>query len=95
VAALHDITLEGLEFHIRGYFDRRGGRVPDVPNHGFEEIRYEVYIASPDTPDRIKALVEEAERHCYVLNTLRRAVKIHACVMLNGTLLRELESAPA
>lgn len=95
MAALRDITLDVLEFNIRGYFDRRGGRLPDVPNRGFDEIRYEIRIESPDTPDRIKALVEEAERHCYVLNTLRRAVKIRARVTLNGTLLEELEGSPA
>ncbi len=94
MAALRDITLDGLEFSIRGYFDRRGGRVPDVPNRGFDEIRYETRIQSPEHPDRIKALVAEAERHCYVLSTLRRAVKISARVMLNGELLMELESTP-
>lgn len=94
MAALRELTLEKLEFHIRGYLDRRGGRVPDVPNLGFEEIRYEVHLESPDPAARIQALVEEAERHCYVLNTLRRAVRLRARVVLNGALLMEAESTP-
>ncbi len=94
MAALKDLTLDALEFSIRGYFDRRGGRLQDVPNRGFEEIRYETSIQSPESPQRIKELVEEAERHCYVLNTLRRAVKISARIVLNGELLMELESTP-
>lgn len=94
MAALRELTLEKLEFHIRGYVDRRGGRVPGVPNLGFEEIRYEIHLDSPDAPERIRALVEEAERHCYVLNTLRRAARLRGRVVLNGALLAEVESAP-
>jgi uncharacterized OsmC-like protein len=94
VAALREITLEKLAFHIRGYLDRRGGRVTGIPNLGFEEIRYEIHLESPDPAARIRALVEEAERHCYVLNTLRRAVRLRARVVLNGAVLAESESSP-
>jgi len=94
VAALKNITLDALEFQIRGYFDRRGGRVAGVPNRGFEEIRYETRIQSPETPERIKELVEEAEAHCYVLSTLRRAAKISARIVLNGILLMEFTHPP-
>ena len=94
MAALRDLRIDTLEFAIRGYFDRRGGRAAGVPNHGFEEIRYETRIQSPEPPDRIRALVDEAERHCYVLNTLRRAAKISARIVLNGSLLVELEHTP-
>jgi uncharacterized OsmC-like protein len=93
VAALRDIKLDALEFSIRGYFDRRGGRV-GVPNRGFEEIRYETRIQSPEAPERIKEIVEEAERYCYVLATLRRAVKLSARIILNGTLLMEFTHSP-
>jgi hypothetical protein len=88
------MTLDALEFRIRGYFDRRGGRVPDVPNQGFEEIRYDILVQSPESSERVKELVEEGERHCYALNTLRRAVKISGRVMLNGALLMEVGSQP-
>lgn len=94
MAALKNIVLDGLEFSIRGYFDRRGGRVAGVPNRGFEEIRYETRIESPEPAERIKNLVEEAERHCYVLSTLRRAVKVSARIVLNGTLLMEIAHTP-
>ena len=94
MAALRDLRIDALEFAIRGYFDRRGGRVPAVPNHGFDEIRYETRIQSPETPERIRALVEGAERHCYVLNTLKRAAKISGRIVLNGTLLMEIEHTP-
>ena len=94
MAALKNIVLDGLEFSIRGYFDRRGGRVAGVPNRGFEEIRYETRIESPEPAERIKNLVEEAERHCYVLSTLRRAAKVSARIVLNGTLLMEIAHTP-
>jgi uncharacterized OsmC-like protein len=94
VAALKNIRLDALEFSIRGYFDRRGGRLPGMPNRGFDEIRYEIRIESPEPPERIRELVDEAERHCYVLSTLKRAVKISARALLNGTVLVELEHTP-
>jgi hypothetical protein len=94
VAALRNITLDALEFVIRGYFDRRGGRLAEVPNRGFEEIRYETRIRSPEPADRITLLVEEAERHCYVLATLRRAVKVSARIVLNGAPLMEFTHPP-
>ncbi len=94
MAALKEITLEALEFSIRGYFDRRGGRVASLPNRGFEEIRYETRIQSPEPAERIKELVEETERHCYVLSTLRRAAKVSARIVLNGALLMEFTHLP-
>ncbi len=94
MAALKEIRLDALEFAIRGYFDRRGGRLAGVPNRGFDEIRYEIRIESPEPPQRVKELVEEAERHCYVLSTLRRAAKISARALLNGALLMEMEHTP-
>lgn len=90
MASLRGLTLDGLAFEIRGYFDRRGGRVTGVPNRGFDEIRYETRIQSPEPADRIRALVDEAEAHCYVLHTLARAVKLVGRITLNGTLLTEV-----
>jgi hypothetical protein len=94
VAALKNVRLDALAFAIRGYFDRRGGRLPEMPNRGFDEIRYEIRIESSEPPERIRELVEEAERHCYVLSTLKRAAKISARALLNGTLLVEMEHTP-
>lgn len=93
MASVRDIPIDALEFSIRGYFDRRGGRVADVPNRGFDEIRYETRIQSPAGSDRVRELVEEAERHCYVLHTLRRAARLFGRILLNGDLLMEVEHA--
>jgi predicted nucleic acid-binding Zn-ribbon protein len=90
VASLRDIPLDAVEFSIRGYFDRRGGRIADVPNCGIEEIRYETRIQSPAASDRVRELVEEAERHCYVLHTLRRAARLFGRILLNGDPLMEV-----
>lgn len=70
------------------------GGVAGVANRGFDEIRYETRIQSPEPAARIKELVEEAERHCYVLSTLRRAAKISARIVLNGALLMEFTHPP-
>ena len=60
MAALRDLRIDALEFAIRGYFDRRGGRVAGAPNRGFEEIHYETRIQSPEPPDRIRELAAGA-----------------------------------
>lgn len=94
MAALKSIRIDKLEFAIRGYFDRRGGRLPGLPNRGFDEIRYEIQIESPEPAERIRELVVEAESNCYVLATLKRAAKISARVLLNGEPLIEVEHKP-
>ncbi len=94
LAAAKDLRLDRLEVAIRGSFDRAGGRLPGVPNRGIVEIRYETHIGSPESPTTVRALAEEAERHCYVLNTLKRAVKIFGRIFHNDNLLLEVAHSP-
>lgn len=89
-----EITLDTVEFTIRGYFNRAGGRFAGVLNRGIEEIQYETRINSPETPEVIKALAHDAEAYCYVLATLRRAVRINGRILHNGLLLFETTHGP-
>lgn len=74
---------------VKDFRNREGGDA-----YGFEEIRYETRIESSEPPERIRELVEEAERHCYVLSTFKRAVKISARILLNGAPFMEIEHKP-
>lgn len=88
MASAKDLRLEKVEWALRGYFDRSGGRAPGVLNRGIEEIRYETHIESPEDAATISALAAEAESQCYVLSTLKRAVRLSGQIFHNGQLLR-------
>jgi uncharacterized OsmC-like protein len=76
-AALMDVKLGKCEINMRGTFDRRHGG-------GFLNFSYETKISSSDSDYDIKKLVEYAENGCFVLNTLKKAVRIEGVIYLNG-----------
>src|SRR5919108_4071015 len=77
VAAAMGIELEALEVEAIGDLDLRGtlGMDREVPV-GFSSIRCESRVTVKDDgrPERAKRLLENAERYCVVLNTLRGGV---------------------
>lgn len=90
-AALADLKLESVATRVRGYFDPRPGYVEGLPNLGFEEIRCEVRIESPEPAERILELMVRVEQQCYVLNTLRRCCTVHHRIHHNGAVLRDVQ----
>jgi uncharacterized OsmC-like protein len=88
-AALLGLQLDSVRITVKGYFDRCGGHVEGRPNQGIDDIRTEVRIESPEPVEKIKQLMDLVERECYVLNTLKRGVKVSQRVMLNGTTVVE------
>jgi putative redox protein len=79
-AVRNNITLSSLENAVRGKFDRGKSR-------RFLEFVYDLRIESPDPPEKIRAMVENAEKFCFVSNTLARSAKLTGNVYLNGNLL--------
>ena len=81
VAAAMGIELEELEVEAIGDLDLRGtlGVDRQVPV-GFTRIRCEtrVRVKDDDRPERAKRLLENAERYCVVLNTLRGGVPVES-----------------
>ncbi|MDA4128753.1 MAG: OsmC family protein [Thaumarchaeota archaeon] len=75
------VPLDDLQMTARGHFNRKLGG-------SFEEMIYDVRIASKATSESIKALSREAEEMCYAHNTLRKAgLKMTTNLYLNGELL--------
>jgi uncharacterized OsmC-like protein len=87
-AARMDIPLDSVEVTVEADYDARGMYALDenVPP-GWTGIRYITHIASAAEPQRIRELVEFADRHSSILDGLRRAVPVA------GEL--RIESAPA
>ena len=81
VAAAMGIEIESLEVEAIGDMDLRGtlGMDRDVPV-GFSNIRCETRVAVKDDgrPERAKRLLENAEKYCVVLNTLRQGVPVES-----------------
>lgn len=90
VAAAMGIELEALEVEVEGDLDLRGtlGTDRSVPV-GFTDIRCDTRVTVKDDgrPERAQRLLENAERYCVVLNTLRGGVPVKSSFAL--------ETAPA
>lgn len=86
VAAAMGIELQALEVEAIGTLDLRGtlGVARDVPV-GFASIecRTRVTIRDDGRPERAQRLLENAERYCVVLNTLRTGVPVESTFALD------------
>ena len=76
-AAHLGIPIDSVEVIIEADYDARGmyGLDDSVPP-GWGGVRYTTVIASSAPPDRIRELVETADRHSPILDDLRRAVPV-------------------
>jgi uncharacterized OsmC-like protein len=81
VAAAMGLELESLEVEASGEMDLRGtlGMDREIPV-GLQRIRCETRVSVKDDgrPERAKRLLENAERYCVVLNTLRNGVPVES-----------------
>ncbi len=66
--------LQGLEASAEGVLDVRGRKgEADVPVH-FTSVRLHVKIKTPEPDERIRRLIELAEKYCPVQSLIRAAV---------------------
>ena len=85
VAAAMGIELESLEVEAIGEVDLRGTMGMDRQTPvGFDKIRCETQVSVKDDgrPERAQRLLENAERYCVVLNTLRAGVPVESSFSL-------------
>jgi len=86
VAAAMGIEIEWLEVEAIGELDLRGtlGMDREAPV-GFSSIRCEsrVKVKDDGRPERAKRLLENAERYCVVLNTLRAGLPVESTFSLS------------
>src|SRR5262249_28001066 len=85
VAAAMGIELEQLEVVAIGDLDLRGTLGVDRQTPvGFTHIRCEsrVTVKDDDRPERARRLLENAEKYCVVLNTLRGRLPVESTFAL-------------
>ena len=88
LASVMDIELEEASVDLTGHLDLQGllgmGKEKGIPP-GLLDVRFKANIVSPDSQERLQALVDAVEAQCPVLDSLLRNIDVKGSAMLNGT----------
>jgi uncharacterized OsmC-like protein len=76
-AAVLEVPLDSVEVTVETDYDARGlFGVDDTIAPGWSAVRYTAKISSPAPQERVRELVEHADRHSSVLDIIRRALPV-------------------
>lgn len=89
LAIVDDLKIDGIEAIIRGHTAGRG------LDSYFTDFAFDVMLTGSEDEQKIKKVAVEAERLCYVHNTLKRAVPVASTVSLNGKIVYSSTFGPA
>lgn len=84
-AAVLGIPIAKIEVEVESEFDARGMLYLSDSTPGFEALHYSVYIESPAPKAKVRALIEEADKHSPVLDDFRRALPVKREVSIKST----------
>ncbi|MGI6434503.1 MAG: OsmC family protein [Syntrophomonadaceae bacterium] len=71
------MQIDDIRIYIEGDFDPRGMSSSSTGiRSGFQEIRYQVVVDSPDNPDMVRKLVEQAVKICPVKDTIMNGTTV-------------------
>lgn len=75
------VSIDSIRCRVEGDIDLNGltGKYPDI-RPGFQALRMKLDIRSKEPADKIKAIVEEAEKRCPVKNCLDKPVPISVSI---------------
>ncbi len=91
-ASAMGIELDELKIECEGDIDLHGMMgMDDAVPPGFAEVRFEAHIKSKESPERIRELVEMAQTHGPLLDTITRPVRTIGNAYLNGELVNSFE----
>lgn len=84
-AAEMAIELRRVHVEVEGHIDLRAlVGVADVAP-GYEGLRVTVVLEGPEPEERYRALADEVDRHCPVLDALARPLAVHRSVNFGGS----------
>jgi uncharacterized OsmC-like protein len=76
-AAMLEVPLDSVEVTVEADYDARGlFGVDDSVPPGWSAVRYSARISSAAPEERVRELVEYADRHSSVLDIIRRAIPV-------------------
>ncbi len=85
---VRELAIEAVSGTLRGHVHHR-------VDGGFTDLIYDVHLTGEASDDTLTTLAADAERYCYVHNTLRNAVPMTVRLHLNGRQVTERSSRPA
>jgi len=83
-AAILGIPITRLEIDVESDFDARGMLYLSDDPPGFEALRYKVHVESPAPEEKIRELIEEADKHSPVLDDFRRALPVESEITIKS-----------
>jgi uncharacterized OsmC-like protein len=72
-AARMEVTLSRITIDVEADFDAGAQYGVSAAPPGFAEVRYAVVVVSPDPADKVREVIDRAERHCPNLDVFARA----------------------
>ena len=91
LAATKGVKLEECEVTLKAHLNVRGllgiKEGKEAVHPGFSSISYETKIKSSESKEIIRALVEDVENQCPVMDMLTRSVKIEGTALVNDEVL--------
>jgi hypothetical protein len=83
-APLYDVPLEEVQADVRAEFNAADKFITDGPHGAFEQVTYALTVRSSAPSERVRLLIEHAERACHAAQSLRQRVPVSLEVQLNG-----------
>jgi len=75
--AMHEgFTITALTVNVQGTLDLRGLFMIDEVPAGFQDLRYDFHIESPDDEHKLRQLAEKVVVHCPVVDSLKKPTQV-------------------
>ena len=84
---VQELPIESLKMIVRAHISQ------ELPS-AFRDIIFQVYLEGPVPEAQLEGLAREASRHCFVENTLEKAIPITTEVHVNGRKALTLNRGP-
>ena len=85
-AAVLGITINSLRIEFESDYDLRGNLgIDDSVPKSYSEVRYKVFIDSPDDPEKLVQLIEHSDRLDWVRDIFATAIPLRRELQVNGT----------
>jgi len=76
-ASVMDVPLDSVEVTVEADYDARGAfGVDDSVPPGWAAVRYTTKVTSSASEERVRELIDYADRHSSVLDIIRRAIPV-------------------
>ncbi len=85
-AAVFDVPLDSVEVTVEADYDATGMYgIDDGVAPGWSAVRYATKISSPAPEERVRELIDYADRHSSVLDIIRRAIPVSGETKISAT----------